>query len=83
MRIELTESEDSYDMRITHDLDIFDAHGDKINGVYIGNSEPEDCIIGRDLINGHDIIKYIQWGYDAGKNGEELDIIYKEEEKED
>jgi hypothetical protein len=35
---------------------------------------PEDAHIGRDLVDGKDIIKYIKMGYDAAKNGEELEI---------
>lgn len=35
---------------------------------------PEDAIIGRDLVDGYDICKYIQIGYDAAKRGEELTI---------
>lgn len=77
MKVVLKESEDSYDFRITHDISVFS--GEEKFGHYIGNSEPEDCIIGRDLVDGHDIIKYMEIAYEAGKNGEELEIIYKEE----
>lgn len=35
---------------------------------------PEDAHIGRDLIDGRDIIKFIKMGYDAAKAGEELNI---------
>lgn len=35
---------------------------------------PEDAHIGRDLIDGNDIIGYIKLGYEAGKNNEELEI---------
>lgn len=33
---------------------------------------PEDAIIGRDLVDGNDICKYIQMGFDAAKRGEDL-----------
>lgn len=36
--------------------------------------EPEDAIIGRDLMDGNDIIKFIKLGYEAGKKGEVLEI---------
>jgi hypothetical protein len=42
---------------------------------------PEDAHIGRDLVDGHDIIRYIKMGYEAGKNGEDLDIIESELEE--
>jgi hypothetical protein len=35
---------------------------------------PEDAHIGRDLVDGSDIIKYIKMGYEAAKNGEDLEI---------
>jgi hypothetical protein len=36
---------------------------------------PEDAHIGRDLIDGRDIIAYIQMGYRVAKLGQELEII--------
>ena len=44
---------------------------------------PEDAHIGRDLIDGNDIIEFIKMGYEAGKAGEELIILPKGELKED
>lgn len=35
--------------------------------------EPEDAIIGRDLVDGNDIIRFIKLGYEAGKNGQVLE----------
>ena len=35
---------------------------------------PENAHIGRDLIDGKDIIKFIKMGYEAAKAGEELNI---------
>lgn len=35
---------------------------------------PEDAIVGRDLVDGHDIIAYIRMGFDAAKRGEELEV---------
>ncbi len=40
----------------------------------------EDAIIGRDLIDGHDIAHAIRLGYEAGKRGETLDISDEEQE---
>lgn len=33
---------------------------------------PEDAIIGRDLVDCNDIKKWIKYGYDAAKRGDEL-----------
>lgn len=33
---------------------------------------PEDAIIGRDLVDCNDIQKWIKYGYDAAKRGDEL-----------
>lgn len=41
---------------------------------------PEDAVIGRDLIDGHDIAAAIRLGYEAGKRGETLDISEEEQE---
>lgn len=45
----------------------------EIDGKYtcsVGGSEPEDCIIGRDLISCSDIAVYMERAYSAGVNGE-------------
>lgn len=42
--------------------------------IYVGSLThcPEDAIIGRDLIDGNQILRYMKMAYEAGKNGEEL-----------
>ena len=72
MKLTLTIERNDYSC--SHDLQIDDKH------VHIGDlSEcPEDAIIGRDLIDGHDILRYIQMGYDAAKRDEMLEITIKE-----
>jgi len=65
------------DSLITHDLKI-DGQ-DKWN---IYPLEPEDAIIGRDLIDGTDLIKAIKLGYDAALRGEKLEIEYEDAEEE-
>ena len=42
---------------------------------------PEDAIVGRDLVDGYDIVKYIQMGYDAAKRGEVLEVEEMEVEE--
>ena len=44
------------------------------------NECPEDAMIGRDLLDGDDILAAIKRGYEAGKRGEELEIEVVEEE---
>jgi len=48
--------------------------GDEENGRTIGGGEPEDACIGRDLVDGHEIIAYIKSGFDAAKAGEEIEV---------
>ena len=36
--------------------------------------EPEDAIIGRDLISCQDIVEYMKRAYEAGKNGEKFEV---------
>lgn len=40
---------------------------------------PEDAIIGRDLKDCGDLAAYIKKGYEAAKNGEELEIEYHDQ----
>lgn len=69
-----------YDYQVTHEISVETQAGERY-GHSIGNSEPEDCIIGRDLVDGNDIIRYIEIAYEAGKNGEPLDIEYLEQDE--
>lgn len=66
---------------ITENSDGLKKHDLKINDLYelsiIPLSDcPEDAIIGRDLIDGTDIIKYIRMGFDAAKRGEKIEVFY-------
>ena len=76
MKVELKVSTDSNDLEI---------HQVYINGKYHKTIQdlsdcPEDAHIGRDLIDGNHIMKYIQMGYDAAKSGELLDFEISEAE---
>lgn len=63
-----------------------DSNGSPIHTLYIDDKEvecirdlgesPEDAHIGRDLLDGNDIIKYIKMGYQAADGGRELFIEY-------
>jgi hypothetical protein len=69
MKINLKISYNKYDHYAQHQVDVNDKEK-----WWIGHPEPEDACIGRDLIDGHDLINAIKLGYEAGKNGEELEI---------
>lgn len=43
--------------------------------VSFGNGEPEDMILCRDLSDAFSIPKMLEAAYNAGKNGEDLEII--------
>lgn len=43
---------------------------------------PEDAIIGRDLLDGDDVIRFIKLGYEAAKKGETLEVETIEEKEE-
>lgn len=49
--------------------------GRKVATVYPLWECPEDAIIGRDLISGGEIANYIKMGFEAGKRGEEIEIV--------
>ena len=70
MKVTLNTSTDSNDLP-RHRLEI---NGKEEAFIQDLSECPEDAHIGRDLIDGNDIIKFIKLGYEAGKNGEELVI---------
>jgi hypothetical protein len=81
MKVILNEVEHENGLPI-HDIEIFNDLVTE-TGYYIQDLSdcPEDAHIGRDLISGHDLINLIELAYDAGKRGEELNIIYQELEE--
>lgn len=67
------------ELKIGSDYNSLEIHELIINGKESARIQdlsdcPEDAHIGRDLIDGRDIIKFIRMGYEAGKAGEELEI---------
>lgn len=64
------------------EMTVTTADGKKKN-VYVGPlcECPEDAIIGRDLIACTDIADFIEMGYNAAKNGEQLLIDIQEPEE--
>ena len=41
---------------------------------YVGTGEPEDAIIGRDLVSCQDIVSFMQESYNAALKGEPFDV---------
>lgn len=78
MKVRLNITTDRHDMQ-DHTLYVNDKHVESIGTL---SECPEDACIGRSLIDGDDIIKYMRLAYEAGKAGEPLDITYTENEDE-
>ena len=66
IRVETETDEDYYTCQ-----ELF-ADDEKIASVNDLTDCPEDAIIGRDLVDCEDIQKWIKYGYDAAKRGDEL-----------
>jgi len=69
MKVVLKIIEREYD--ISHEIEIDGLEDRRIHSLC---DCPEDAIIGRDLVDGHDIVGYMEMAYEAGKKGEELGI---------
>lgn len=74
MKIELKIGKDCNDSPI-HDFSIDDKSMYYIRDL---SDCPEDAHIGRDLIDGNNLIKVMKMAYEAGKKGEEMEIVYSE-----
>ena len=37
---------------------------------------PEDAVIGRDLVDCHEILDLMKYAYEAGKSGEPFEVTY-------
>lgn len=68
-------------LNVTKDSDHLTSHSLKIDDEKYGLNIhslcdcSEDAIIGRDLVDGSHIIKYMEIAYMAGKNGESFEVI--------
>lgn len=51
------------------------------NSIYVGQMEPEDASLGRDLNFVYSITDMIKEAYEAGKDGEELVFEFEEVEE--
>lgn len=77
MNIKVTYQKDSYDKDSDRGLEI------AINGkteFRIGNGEPEDMTMNRDLSDSYNIVDMLSTAHEAGKNGEEFNVEYEDEE---
>ena len=66
-------------LEVSMDCNDLPKHNLKVDGKSVAFIQDlsdcaEDAHIGRDLIDGNDIIKFIKMGFDAAKNGEELEV---------
>lgn len=73
--------------KFTDDYDYIEYHKLYIDGELeysAGRVEPEDAMIGRDLLGADELVTFMQKAYDAAKDGEDLEIevveVYSEEE---
>ena len=82
MKITLQIYENKYNGHSAHEVLIDEKHKWSIHSL---SECPEDAIIGRDLIDGNDLIAAIKLGYEAAKRGDTLDITktYSLEDEED
>lgn len=78
MKVLIKTYEDDYDMIMHHKLFI-----DGEEKLTIGRCEPEDAIIGRDLVDAHDIVKFMNLAHEAGKKGEKIEVEIKEVDEEE
>ena len=76
MKVRLNHTENR-DGEVNHQLYIEDK---LVETIYSLSETPEDAIIGRDLIDGDDILHYMQLAYEAGKKGENFEVSYTKEE---
>lgn len=86
MKLDLKISED-FSGDTTHELTILDSNGEEIDAISIRSlwENPEDAVIGRDLLDGDDIIDLMTLAYAAGRRGEKLEtsrIVITEDETE-
>ena len=76
MKIKLNQSNDEQYGTLIHQLFINDKEVEFIQALH---DCPEDASIERDLISGRKIIEYMLMAYEAGKNGENLDLQFGNE----
>ena len=82
MKIELITSICDYDDSPSHDLVVLDSEDKWITSYYIHSLSEcsEDAIIGRDLIDGYDLINIAKIAWEAGKRGEDFILEEKDED---
>ncbi len=70
------------DLSYEGSIDIELQTEEKTLSVKFGRGEPEDFCLARDLSDAFRISTMLKLAYNAGKNGESLEIIEKDEEEE-
>lgn len=77
MTIRITEIHGAYIYGVPTNYEIHIKRGDKLlGGFFVGNPEPEDATLGRDLGFAYSAIDFFKIGFEAGKIGEE--VIFSE-----
>lgn len=74
MKIVITKSQESW-------VDIEHMEIDGKERLSVGGGEPEDAIIGRDLVSCQEIAGLMKEAYNAGINGAPFDIEIKEDKE--
>lgn len=85
MKVIITYGTDNY-LDLSHEeMEVLNDNGEKIaqRSVYPLCECPEDAILERDLVGCFDIFKFMQLAYEAGKNGESLELVKREETEND
>lgn len=81
MKIIQTEHPYNGDLDYEGSLEIAIETNESNMEVSFGKGEPEDFCLARDLNDAYRICDMLQLAYNAGKNGESIETIYKEEEE--
>lgn len=85
MKVIITYGTDNY-LDLSHEeMEVLNDNGERIaqRSVYPLCECPEDAILERDLVGCFDIFKFMQLAYEAGKNGESLELVKMEEAEND
>jgi hypothetical protein len=79
MKIKVTEYWDDYECEVYREK--MEVDGKSVFGVSNLSECPEDARIGRDLTDSGDVIKLMKMAYDAGKNGEDFEVLERTREE--
>ncbi len=78
MKVLIKKHQDRYDDLMYHKMFINDKEV-----LHIGRCEPEDAIIGRDLVDADEVLKLMKIAFSAGVNTENFDVEIKDVDAEE